>query len=153
MSHRFKNLVDGTAPLQYKLELFLAGMIPPTSPTNIQEYLDKLIRCQKNWNDFTPACHRTFPDPPLGERPIRTEVCDNLFVETYTPPGSLEPSRLVFCQVSPYRRKDYPDIWEVRLAFRLISSVFVCTAQDLLIVAQPRCGVTFSILLHVYTAG
>lgn len=124
-------LVDATASLQYKIELFLAGMLPPKHGADINafEALKQLRTRENAWKNFKPVRSRTIDLRPSTDR-VTWEQAGLLATRQEN------TSALTFYQLSSEPHWGLPDCWDIPdVGFR-VRSLKVYPDQDLLVLAE-----------------
>ena len=118
----WKSLVDDSPELQYRVELFAAGMVD-TEPGggNVYDALTKLREHESAWNKFEPL--HQFESSSTSyhvNRNILAEILDD---------------RIVFRQISAAPRWGFPAQWEIATGFKC-GMVRVYPEEDLLVVSE-----------------
>ncbi|EKM54297.1 uncharacterized protein PHACADRAFT_196730 [Phanerochaete carnosa HHB-10118-sp] len=130
VDHRTKTLVDSTPTLQYKLQLFLSGMIAADSlgEQDILRSLTCLERRESHWKSYQllstelqlPHDSETF----LG-------FSGNLMVCSGV-------NSLLFYQLQPGFHKDYPEHWSIGINPDDVTEISMCPRQDLVALTRKR---------------
>lgn len=138
---QFKDIVDATPALQYRLELLLAGMVPVEGAENTTTaaLLSELLKRRKAWETFRPTSSDEFDEP--HPRRSLTDPYFNRTKETFVHKNIAAVRKpdmrtLAFYQVSPQPMWGLPKCWEISDLGFCARNVTMSPEQDLLVLIE-----------------
>lgn len=125
-----KTLIDDTPALQYKLELWLAGMLDVVSRNgDVNSALAELRKREAAWNRYQP----------IREYETLVSNC-NVLSKAVTADfwsRSSESGYVDFQQITPEPQWGLPERWKLQLDFPILS-IAIYPEQDLLLAVEAR---------------